>query len=117
RSPSRSGAGSRANARTASASAADCWRRRSASQEKTPPPASRARTKTGTVGLSRRAAVLPCRARCYEHEIVVGVNVVHVLRRHELVFGKHGRRHGPVVQNVERQAKDGGSVFLRKVRN
>ena len=42
-------------------------------------------------------------------EFVVGINVVHGFRRHQLVLHEHGRGTGSPMQDVERQPDDRGA--------
>jgi len=63
------------------------------------------------------APVLPRRARGDEHQVIVWIDMVHVVRRDELVFRKDRRRHRSVVQYVERDTENRGSVLFGKVRH
>src|SRR5688500_5885873 len=51
------------------------------------------------------------------HQLVVRVDVVDVLRRHQLMFHEDRRRHRTAVQDVEREREDLGAVLFREVRD
>jgi hypothetical protein len=52
-----------------------------------------------------------------EHQFVVRVNVVHVVRRDQFVLRKDRRRHGTVVQEVERDGDVAAPYFSRAQRS